>query len=82
MAALVCFLFQLDQHNLGLGSDSQGRSPGAGAVARIDLEFAEAAQPVGKTSVDSGDEEVPRPDLASMGVTGKLEGDACLFSHG
>ena len=51
-SVLVRPFFKLQQHDLGFRSDPQGRTPGADAVAGIDLKIAEALQPVAKTSVD------------------------------
>ena len=62
-----------------MGADAHGRAPGSGAAGGVDLERAEAMQPVGKLSEGAAGEPGEGDKLAAVSVAGELEADAGLL---
>lgn len=74
-------LFEVDEDDFGGGAHAEGRSPGAGAAGGVDEKVAETAEAVGIRAENTRSEPGEGENLASMGVAGKLEGDAVLLRN-
>lgn len=68
---------ELHHRDVRGGTDTHGRPPGARASRHVQLGVAVAFEP-GDRGIGELGQQVPGPELASVGVAGELETDAVL----
>lgn len=74
---LYQFLFELQDNNLGIGTEPERWTPSAGPAGGEDLHLANAAQAVNELAVHAAGHPAPGDELAEMSVAGELKRDAC-----
>src|ERR1700681_1520588 len=71
--------FKSDQDNFGTGSHPKGRAPCAGTAGSINCKAAKLSQSVGILTIHASNQQCEWKELSSMGVSTKLQRNACLF---
>src|ERR1700726_4693361 len=79
--AQIIRLLELQHHNLGIGTESQRRSPGACSAGSENLHLADPAQAINELPVNPPCNPTPGYELAEMGMTRKLQRDAGGFGN-
>ena len=72
-------LFELQQHDLRLGSDPQRRPPRACSVGCVHQKISQALQSVDKLAVQAGSNPGEWKELSTVSVTGKLQRKTFFF---